>query len=225
MRRFLVVSILVALAGMSNAQPVIGLYPQNPVSNFNKNVTVADSATYWVTIQNKGNQNFTGSVAVQTEIDTGAGLTVFQYDSVTIPTTSPLIPNDTLSFPLTLFYYVDPNITTQSQGNIVVIWPVNGVDSFIDTFWVQIGSFVYENPEVFSAVELFPIPASHSVNIRIKRADVAVERVRIFDMNGRLVTDELGAGIMDVSKLSSGRYVVQLQLKSGEIGRYDLVKN
>ncbi len=225
MKRFLTLAALLVGALAMKAQPLIGLNPPTPVANFNKQVLVTDTAKYRVTIVNKGNQNFTGTVSLQTEIDTGAGFNIFQLDSFTVPSVSPLIPNDTISFPLSIFPYSSPGITTQSQGNIVVIWPINGVDSFIDTFWVQIGSFVYENPEVFNSVDLFPVPASHRVNIRVKRPDIAVERVRIYDINGRLVTEEISAGIVDVSRFSAGRYIVQLQLKSGEIGRYDLIKN
>lgn len=208
-----------------SAQAVIGLFNPMPVKGFVKQVQLQDTAFYTVIIQNKGNQPFTGGIPIKTEIDTGTGFMPFQLDSIIIPGNNPLAANDTAGFQLQFFPYSSPGITTSGQGNIVVIWPVNGVDSFVDTFWVNINTGIYDNPGVFEALSIYPVPAERQLNLKWNGRNVWIERVRILDMQGSVVVSEVGnTRSIDLYSLPSGTYILEIQLDTGQKGMYQILK-
>jgi hypothetical protein len=61
------------------------------------------------------------------------------------------------------------------------------------------------------AIELYPNPTSNFINI-VNRADMAFEGVKIYDMNGRFVSEVLITNSntlkIDLSGLSSGIYML-----------------
>lgn len=208
-----------------SAQAVIGLFNPMPVGGFVKQVQLQDTAFYTVTVQNKGNQPFTGAISIKTEIDTGNGYIPFQLDSFFIPGNNPLAANDTASFQMQFFPYSSPGITTSGQGNIVVIWPVNGVDSFIDTFWVNINTGIYDNPGVFEELTIYPVPADRQLNLNWNGRNVWIEQVRIIDMRGSVVTSQLGNNrSVNLQNLPAGTYILEIQLDTGQKGMYQIIK-
>jgi hypothetical protein len=78
-----------------------------------------------------------------------------------------------------------------------------------------------EEPD-FPSVSVFPNPVADVVYFRLNNADV-VQQAKITDLSGRQILSATGISEMNVSSLSKGIYIIQLQMREG-IYSYKLVK-
>ena len=61
-------------------------------------------------------------------------------------------------------------------------------------------------------IELYPNPTANFVNVK---SDVEVKNISIIDLNGKEVINISNSNRAEVSNLSNGYYIIQVQLSEG----------
>jgi len=99
--------------------------------------------------------------------------------------------------------WTDVNTIGVSQQNYVI--NIVGMDATANT-----------NEILANAISIFPNPVKDVINVNIP-SEYLVKSVTIFDVLGKNSNIKLTNGTMDVSKLSSGIYLLNIKTDSGEI--------
>ncbi|MFN0190197.1 MAG: T9SS type A sorting domain-containing protein [Bacteroidia bacterium] len=77
--------------------------------------------------------------------------------------------------------------------------------------------------------DIFPNPANDFLTIRAKNVDSNQLNCTLYSIDGKVVLDQKllfsGESTLDISSLSSGMYLIQLQSRNGELSSYRFVKN
>lgn len=112
------------------------------------------------------------------------------------------------------------NYSSQHFGlgiDVVVIWPKAAgtlpPDTIIYTVFVMPNGIAdLLNQE---GVSIYPNPCTAEISIQNKQPNNAIEQVRIFDINGKLILTSNTTTPIDVSELKAAGYLVELRYKSG----------
>jgi len=132
------------------------------------------------------------------------------------------------------FYHVYNILATEDKG-CVIIGNVNDtinhnlnrdlfiikLDSNGTTTWTQ------KIPIPNVGINLFPNPASTTINLKLNNANQQIQSLRIFDLQGKIVIQQLAYRNqlqIDISSLSSGVYIIEGQTQSGAVFRRKFVK-
>jgi hypothetical protein len=125
-----------------------------------------------------------------------------------------IFPGDSVTF-LVNNYFFDPSYF-KAGDNIVVVWPIaniSDVDSlYLETYYVHI-SGIYDS---YSEKELSISPNPALDHITIKSSDVELEQVRIYSIDGRLISESATkAGRITINHLTPGVYYVYFYHRKG----------
>ncbi|MGY0393003.1 T9SS type A sorting domain-containing protein [Bizionia sp. KMM 8389] len=138
-----------------------------------------------------------------------------------------ILPNIGSIVQTSYFYYENStgNLVFRSN-NINISVPIASISDNITVY----ESFLTNPLSVESHVNpvtdiiLYPNPVSDMLYLQFNKSN-PVTSIRIFDTNGRLVLQNIGAlKALDVSKLQSGLYTVAMQTESGQITKKFLKK-
>ncbi len=110
------------------------------------------------------------------------------------------------SIPITIDYF------KKGGGNIVVVWPVGfaKIDSIADTIYIDWPESITK-PKLNKA-PFYPNPTQNFIFLNYKINDV--ERVRIFDLNGKEVLSTKPLLKINISELNKGIYLLQIESKT-----------
>lgn len=167
---------------------------------------------------------FTGTVYLVSGVDSSAGIT--SVDTVGFTSVFNLV-NDSFYIPFT------DTVTLQNGyrvgEDIIVIWPVAIGLTPLDTFRTDI--FVMPDPtglnehkELFDKVSVFPNPLSNQLTIKQLTTDLTIKQVRIYNLRGELIYHELYQQNIDVSNLSKGSYLLELELENKQRLKFKMIK-
>lgn len=174
---FLILALSTLIVNQSKAQAKLGVVA---IYNFPKTPRLGDTANFNITIQNKGNQAYSGPFSLQ--YNSANDSTIFYVSSSTYSVT--LNPNDTVLVPASII--IDPG-RFKIGIDIVVVWPISNVATS-DSASVSItvlGSLgvIEKDSSLEEAVTIYPNPANHALVVNVN-AKNRVERVRIIDVFG-----------------------------------------
>jgi len=220
---FLAFCLLVNASLVVKAQSSLGI--DTTGYSYNSNTSFNSTDMYAVNIMNYGPQPYSGDVFVEYAVDStasGASLVSLLTDSLNVTNLGMLG-----TFPDSITLTIDSRF--RSGINTVVIWPRMGSTPFTthDSLKLQVlvtGSFGISNPELLISQKLFPNPAKQEIFIANTDPKFEIERVRIFNPEGKLQKDEPFKGKTDVSALSAGTYFIEFLGKDGKSSRHKLIK-
>jgi hypothetical protein len=209
-----------------HAQPALGIGGGGQIFNFRDTVYLNDTDSYYVYVKNKGNAFFSGLLTIFTAVDsTGTGNNFIIIDSTTF--TSQIASGDSIQFFRSEFYMLQGNYRV--GGNIVVIWPSSSGITTTDssqhtTVWMLLGNSVFEIDRNKSLV-VFPNPSSDLVNVHLNsNFQVRVERIRIFDSQGRIQREYHGTNRVSLKEHPEGVYLVEACFDDGTCRTYKVIR-
>ena len=166
---------------------------------------------------------FTGTIYLVSGVDSSAG--VLSVDTIGFVNVLNLV-NDSVLIPFN-------DTATNSNGyrvggDIIVIWPIAAglfaLDTFTTNIFVTLPVGLAENKELFDKVSVFPNPLNNQLVIKKLSADLMIKKVRIYTMTGELIYHELYQQNIDVSNLTNGTYVLELELKNNQQLKFKIIK-
>ncbi len=115
-------------------------------------------------------------------------------------------------------------------GNIVVVWPIaNGLlpaDTFNTNIYVtepkSVG--IKEKENLLDKVSVYPNPINNELTIKKLTTDITVKHVRIYTIYRELIYSELYQENIDVSNLSKGTYLLELELETSQRLVFKIIK-
>jgi len=183
---------------------------------------------YTVSVFNYGPQVFTGNYQVIYAVDsanTGNSSNYIWVDSSTVSSVTILVNaslSDSVSIPI--------NPTSYRQGlNTVISWPrmISTPFTPYDSLKLQVlvmGFAGIDEKEIVMGQKLFPNPAKQLLFIQNHDRNFVIEQVRFLNIEGKLLYTESFKGLLDVSKLPPGFYLVDFVNASGKTNRYKVIK-
>jgi hypothetical protein len=191
--------------------------------------TIPDTVSYGastgfdVVINISGPSPYTGTVYLVAGVDSSAG--IISVDTVSQRSVVNKM-NDTINF--NVIETFDNTNGYRKGGNVVVIWPVASSLTTKDTLYkdvyVQEVVGIIENKELHRQFSVYPNPTRNAIYITNNSLNERGERVRIINLNGKLIYDEQFKSKIDISRMASGIYFLNIALKTGEVLHYKIVK-
>ncbi|MCB9361575.1 MAG: T9SS type A sorting domain-containing protein [Flavobacteriales bacterium] len=191
--------------------------------------TIPDTANYGaagsfdVVINLSGTSPYTGIVYLVAGVDSSAG--VLSVDTVSQRAVTNIM-NDTINFNVVEIF--DNSNGYRKGGNVVVIWPfapsLVTKDTLYKDVYVQEVVGINENTELYHQFSVYPNPTKNAIYIENNSLNERGKRVRIINLNGKLIYDEQFNSKIDISSFSSGIYFLNIVLKTGEMLHYKIVK-
>jgi hypothetical protein len=194
-------------------------------SNYNIPPSVSYNAVYTfsVNVKNYGPQAFNGSFDLAYVVDSSGTFSSPDTSNSHFVFLNIPVNNEQ---PDTHSVVIDGKF--KSGINTVVIWPKGGVNLIThDTLKVKItvtgvlngiANYTQSNPIIF------PNPVRNRLFITNRSSDFIIEQVRIWDISGNMIYNEIFKGSIDVNKLTSGFYTLELTDKVGKVSRYKIIK-
>ncbi len=222
MKKILIISFLIVLPFIGKSQLSIDslvtsqnftqdTVPLGTVVNFNVKVLYGSLTPY------------TGTIYLVAGVDSSAGIT--SIDTVGSLGVVNLI-NDSINIPFTDTVLLQNGYRV--GGDIIVIWPIAAGIVALDTFTTNIfvTSLVglYENKELFDKVSVFPNPLNNQLVIKKLSTDLMIEKVRIYTLTGEIIYHELYQQNIDVSNLTNGTYILELELENKQRLKFKMIK-
>jgi hypothetical protein len=108
---------------------------------------------------------------------------------------------------------VEPyQISIDTTGNVMTVTVVD-FDGCGSTDQFTITGFTEENPQ---GIKIYPNPASTEIYIDLTGSNEQIENLRIVSINGQVLIKSGKADLINVSALSEGVYILQIELAGGE---------
>ena len=108
---------------------------------------------------------------------------------------------------------VEPyQISIDTTGNVMTVTVVD-FDGCGSTNQFTVTSLTEENPQ---GIKIYPNPASTEIYIDLTGSNEQIENLRIVSINGQLLIQSGKADLINVSALSEGVYILQIELAGGE---------
>lgn len=108
---------------------------------------------------------------------------------------------------------VEPyQISIDTTGNVMTVTVVD-FDGCGSTDQFTITGFTEENPQ---GIKIYPNPASTEIYIDLTGSNEQIENLRIVSINGQVLIQSGKADLINVSALSEGVYILQIELAGGE---------
>ena len=108
---------------------------------------------------------------------------------------------------------VEPyQISIDTTGNVMTVTVVD-FDGCGSTDQFTITGFTEENPQ---GIKIYPNPASTEVYIDLTGYNEQIENLRLVSINGQVLIQSGKADLINVSALSEGVYILQIELAGGE---------
>lgn len=198
-----------------NAQASIG-FANNNTPGLSDTLIKNSTITYGVFVQNTGTQPFVSPFIVLVGVLDSA-MAYQNIDSIFVGTTT-LQPGDTTNVLIT--HTVDGS-KFMDGGNTVVIWPEAPGYITTDTIYKNVFVIDFNDLEEFADNEMiiYPNPVHDFITIR---SDQRLEKVRIYDLNGKLVLDSKNTSI-NISGIQPAIYLIEIKDVNGKILRRKIV--
>ncbi len=196
--------------------PVFNFYPDT--------INLNDSFTHTIIVKNKSAVSLTGTIYLVAAVDT-SGFFINSIDTVGTVSVTNFGLNDTVGITYTENYTFLNGY--KIGGNIVVVWPIADFGSTADTLFKNI--FINYPLSIVNAIEsklplFYPNPSKDYLFFNLNHQESVIKRVRIVDVNGRLIYSEKYHSKIDVSHLSKGIYFLKLETKDEEELHYKFIK-
>jgi hypothetical protein len=108
---------------------------------------------------------------------------------------------------------VEPyQISIDTTGNVMTVTVVD-FDGCGSTNQFTVNSLTEENPQ---GIKIYPNPASTEIYIDLTGSNEQIENLRIVSINGQLLIQSGKADLINVSALSEGVYILQIELAGEE---------
>jgi hypothetical protein len=108
---------------------------------------------------------------------------------------------------------VEPyQISIDTTGNVMTVAVVD-FDGCGSTNQFTVTSLTEENPQ---GIKIYPNPASTEIYIDLTGSNEQIENLRIVSINGQVLIQSGKADLINVSALSEGVYILQIELAGGE---------
>ena len=108
---------------------------------------------------------------------------------------------------------VEPyQISIDTTGNVMTVAVVD-FDGCGSTNQFTVTSLTEENPQ---GIKIYPNPASTEIYIDLTGSNEQIENLRIVSINGQVLIKSGKADLINVSALSEGVYILQIELAGGE---------
>ena len=109
---------------------------------------------------------------------------------------------------------VEPyQISIDTTGNVMTVAVVD-FDGCGSTNQFTVTSLTEENPQ---GIKIYPNPASTEIYIDLTGSNEQIENLRIVSINGQVLIKSGKADLINVSALSEGVYILQIELAGGEL--------
>jgi hypothetical protein len=105
------------------------------------------------------------------------------------------------------------DISIDTTGDVVMIVVVD-FDGCESTTQFILSSLTEKHPE---GLKIYPNPASTEIYIDLTGGNLQIEHLRIVSMNGQVLHQSRKADLINISTLSEGVYILQIELASGEL--------
>jgi hypothetical protein len=214
--RNLIFTALFSLLGIGvNAQASFG-FASTATPGLADTVLMNSTVTYGVSVQNTGNQPFSGSFAVIVGVYDSVFMFIDIVDSIIIQTPS-LLAGDTSG--VTITHGISPSKFVDGN-NTVVIWPIATGYSTTDSIFRDIYVITFQDTDELSINQLniYPNPVSDYLYIR---SEMEVENVRILDLNGKEVFQSTYTTFA-LPEIINGIYILEVKTKTGKYLRKKL---
>lgn len=98
----------------------------------------------------------------------------------------------------------------------IMVKAVNNIYYAVNSSFFPVTSFLATSENQLKGISVYPNPAKHSVNVKLAKSESA--KYSIYDASGRLVSngDLAKDGTINVEKMTSGNYILTIELKNGE---------
>ncbi|MEM7036063.1 MAG: T9SS type A sorting domain-containing protein [Bacteroidota bacterium] len=225
MKRTLLISTLVFALGFLStalrAQPVFAVAWDTVNFPIPMQLNSGDTVTYVYEVRNVGNQDFSSTLFHNIRVNNGPvdTLATSQGDSLNVQGT-----------PRQYSWSETTGHPRYSGGiNVVVIWPSAPNTETQDTVkgTLQIGTLSMDDPLANEyKLLVFPNPFNASFQMQNAVPHKVVDRVRMHDLQGRLLREEAGLPReMDLTGAASGVYILEVHYKDGGLQRLKIVKD
>lgn len=227
-RYFLILLTLISLRSFSQSLGIdSSFFTITDTVNFS---TVANLAAH-VRIKSTDTVPVMDTVRIRAASDSGGGMSIpykIFYTSASIPVNFQLF-GDTVGH--TLNDTVTP-IAFRSGINTVVIWPVANdsvtnptSDSLFVTVLVDTTGIGFPEPKKVNGFIMFPNPAHDALWFKTFTTEHPYRKIRIYDLEGRLVMETEFLNRVDVGHLRKGAYIVAVIAENREEIRIKFIRN
>ena len=203
------------------SQAALGIFAQDVVAQ-PSTVNMGATVKYAFSVENKGNQAYTGMCAIWVRYDSSNGTDDIYDFQITN-----LQPNDTVTL---LVSDVVTNAKYEIGDNTILIWPRSDNPNVPTTDTSSVEVTVADtgangiNDELRKRVKVFPNPNQGEIHLRFEGIGNNFECVRLINMQGQALFESkqpvYSIGLEDQPK---GIYFVELTFKDGLRGTYRII--
>lgn len=179
--------------------------------------TFDDTVRYTLTLNNLSAVAFQDTIDFHLRTTTGTGI-IATFDSVSIP-----------AFGSLEFTFLDSTLNTRYGGgiNVVVVWPTSSTqidtDSLVDTLIINTVGVL--PPHDKALLDVYPVPTTENVYLRMREQGVFVRRTELVDLTGRVIQSFLGLPpVIPLSDYPKGLYFIRTEDESGQHSTFKVVK-
>jgi uncharacterized repeat protein (TIGR01451 family) len=208
--RNIFLSALFYLLGLgANAQASFG-FANTATPGLADTVLMGSTVTYGVSVENTGNQPFSGNFMVYVAVLDSGSLLLNLIDSVSIQTPS-LLAGDTSG--VTISNDISP-AKFMDGNNTVVIWPASPGYLTTDSIFRDIYVITFQETDelTINQLNIYPNPVSDYLMIQSK---LEVEKVRILDLNGKEIFQS-HATTFSINEITAGVYILEIITSEGK---------
>jgi uncharacterized protein YqkB len=189
-------------------------------------INLNDNYNHTIGIRNYNSTPLTGTIYLVAGVDTSGTGILNSIDTVGSVAVINFGLNDTVG----ISYNENYNLINGYRlgGNIVVVWPVAGSGSVVDSLFKNVYILnpltTNESSWLKDQIIVYPNPANNFLFLKNNTSINTVKRVRILDINGKVIFTENFSSRINISQLTKGVYFLTLLLKNEEELHYKLIK-
>ena len=212
----------------SEAQDSIGISPYS-VSIGHDTIPSgsSDSISFWLV--NNGSSAFADSLHFITYVQDTSGFLFHTVDTTYFGSYT-IAPGDSLSFILFPLYDVSTPVNPNRYHydiNVIVIWPIatstgnfGGSLTYIEIITMPVG---VNEINLIKLINAYPNPTTSNFTLENTGA-IAIEEVRIFDIQGRLIQTEKNPNTICTDQWKAGTYLINIQLQNKQTRTIRVIK-
>ena len=191
----------------------------------NDTVPLGSNLNFNVEVNYSDTTPFTGTIYLMCGVDSSGGL--LSIDTVGFTNVNNITSNDSVSI------FLNDTVLQQNGyrtgGNIVVVWPIADGLLTLDTFTTIIyvtptSTSVNENKVLHNQFSIYPNPTQNFITIKNSSPNNTVKHVRIYAINGTLLYQYSNNLKIDISRLTNGSYLLEIELENKKRLSYKLLK-
>lgn len=216
---FIALAFALVSSNVSIAQVSLGC-TNNQVIGLSDTVVANTNVSYIVEVENTGTQDLFGSFYLYV----GAMDSLFNFNLVDSFSQQPFIQPFAAGTTIQALLTHEVSSSKFVEGNnTVVIWPSPPGGITTDSIFINI-YVIYFNDLIeneISTVKLYPNPTSDEIQLI---ADELIEEVRIYNLNGVLISSISYPKKIQLNEYSSGIYLFEIKSVSGKTKKIKVIK-